>query len=78
MSIEYFNDADPILDEFPGAPGYRDREPWLNTERAAAYLCCDPRRVRDLVASGRLRGVRDGTRWLVRASDIDNYLKGNG
>jgi excisionase family DNA binding protein len=47
---------------------------WLNTAAAAAYLCCKPGRIHDLVQLGRLTPARDGTRLLFRRSELDRYL----
>lgn len=50
------------------------REPYLNSEQAAAYLATKPRRIKELVASGRLRPYRDGRRLLFRRQDLDAAL----
>jgi excisionase family DNA binding protein len=68
------NGHDPIAGEFDGAPGHRDAEAWVTTRRAALYLDCSPKRIRDLVRAGSVPAVRDGARLLVRLPAIDDYL----
>lgn len=47
---------------------------FMTVEEAADYLRCSRQRVYDLVSSRRLPKYRDGTRVLLKRSDIDAYL----
>ena len=47
---------------------------WLSLEEAAAYARCKPQRIYDLRSCGRLPRTGDGSRVLVRRSDLDAYL----
>ncbi len=48
---------------------------YLDVDQAAAYLACQPHRIYDLKASGRLRHFRDGRRLLFRREDLDAVLE---
>lgn len=50
-------------------------DPWLDVEAAARYLACEPHRVYDLAASGRLRCAKDGRRSLFRREWLDQALE---
>lgn len=43
---------------------------------AAEHLRCKRQRVDDLLSSGRLQPVKDGTRTLIRRGDLAAYLDG--
>lgn len=47
---------------------------WLDVERAAQYLACEPRRIYDLKALGRLRYGKDGSRLLFRREWLDECV----
>lgn len=53
-------------------------DPWLDVEDAARYLACEPHRVYDLAASGRLRCAKDGRRSLFRREWLDAALEAHG
>lgn len=53
-------------------------EPWLGVEAAAAHLACGRSRVYALVSAGRIPFVKDGSRTLFRASELDAWLAGGG
>jgi excisionase family DNA binding protein len=59
----------------PELKGVVEREPWIGTELAAAYLDTSPERVRDLWQRGSIRAVKDGSRILTRRSYLDEYLE---
>lgn len=48
---------------------------WLDVDRAAAYLSCQPKRIYDLRSQGRIRFAKDGSRLLFRRSWLDAYLE---
>jgi excisionase family DNA binding protein len=50
--------------------------PFLSVAEAAAYLRAPRQRIYDLCSSGRLERVKDGTRTLIRRSDLDAHLNG--
>lgn len=50
-------------------------EPLLTVEQAATYLACKPKRVYDLCSQRRVRFSKDGSRTLLRRSDLDAYLE---
>ena len=72
--------SEAALDELVNAVTSRielpkcEPDPWLDTDAAAAYLACDPRRIYDLVAMGRLRQAKDGRRLLFRREWLDAAL----
>ncbi|HET6999349.1 MAG TPA: helix-turn-helix domain-containing protein [Solirubrobacterales bacterium] len=49
--------------------------PWLRVEEAADHLRCKPKRVYDLCSQRRIPFVKDGSRTLLRRSDLDAYLE---
>jgi excisionase family DNA binding protein len=49
---------------------------WLTVEEAAEYARCSRQRIYDLRSCGRLPRTGDGSRVLVRRSDLDTYLSG--
>jgi excisionase family DNA binding protein len=49
---------------------------YLNVEEAAYVLRSNRQRVYDLLSSGRLHRVKDGTRVLVARAELDAYLHG--
>ena len=53
---------------------HAEREPYLSVEQAADYIAGKPKRVYDLVESGRLRPHRDGRRLLFKHEDLDAAL----
>jgi excisionase family DNA binding protein len=50
-------------------------EPWLTVDQAAEHLACKPRRIYDLVSQRRIPHVKDGSRLLFRASELDASLE---
>ena len=59
-------------------PNGNGPDPWLDVQAAARYLACEPHRVYDLAASGRLRCAKDGRRSLFRREWLDAALEGHG
>jgi excisionase family DNA binding protein len=51
-----------------------ERSPYLNVDEAAEYLRCDRQRIYDLVSSGRLTRLKDGSRLLLLRQDLDNHV----
>lgn len=49
-------------------------EPYLDVDRAGAYLAAKRSRVYELAESGRVRSFRDGRRLLFRQADLDALL----
>lgn len=47
----------------------------LTVTQAAEYLHCKPQRIYDLTSQGRLTQIKDGSRSLIRKSDLDQYLE---
>lgn len=39
---------------------------YVDTKKVAAYLECSTRRVRTLLAQGRITGKKEGTEWLIQ------------
>lgn len=66
--------AAEILAERQGAP---EPMPYLTVDEAAGYLRCKPKRVYDLCSQRRLPFVKDGSRTLLRRTDLDTYLAGS-
>lgn len=56
-------------DRTPAAPE------WLTVPEAAEYLRCRPKRVYDLCSQRRVPYSKDGSRTLLRRSDLDRYLE---
>jgi excisionase family DNA binding protein len=52
-----------------------DASPYLTVDQAAEYLACKPKRIYDLTSQRRLPFVKDGSRTLLRRSDLDAYLE---
>ena len=52
------------------------RREWLTVDEAAAHIGARPQRIYDLRSAGRLPRTGDGSRVLVRRSDLDDYLAG--
>ena len=50
-------------------------EPYLSVEEAASYLACKSKRVYDLTSQRRVPFLKDGSRVLLRRSDLDAYLE---
>ena len=48
---------------------------YLTVAEAAEHLRCRPKRVYDLTSQRRLPFVKDGSRTLLRRSDLDAYLE---
>ncbi len=46
------------------------RPEWLTTRTAAAALGISPRRLRQLIAAGRLPAIRLPRDWLIRPADL--------
>jgi excisionase family DNA binding protein len=49
--------------------------PYLTVREAATYIRARPQRICDLLSSRRLSKYKDGTRVLIRRSDLDDYLE---
>ena len=49
--------------------------PFLSIVEAAEYLRCKRARIDDLLSGGRIPRVKEGSRTLLRRSDLDAYLK---
>ena len=54
-----------------------EADPWLTVERAAGYLACKPKRIYDLCSQRRVPFAKDGSRTLLRRTDLDAYLEGS-
>ena len=52
--------------------------PLMTCEEAGAYLRLHPRTVGRLLKAGKLPGVKVGSQWRVRRTDLDAYLVGHG
>ena len=63
--------AELVREQLAGRPGE-----WLTVDEAAAYARCSRQRIYDLRSAGRLPKTGDGSRVLVRRSDLDAYLGG--
>jgi excisionase family DNA binding protein len=66
--------AEILRSEF--APASEPLADYLNVDEAANYLRAKPHRVYDLVSSGRLSRFKDGSRLLVKRTELDQYLAG--
>ncbi|HET7052463.1 MAG TPA: helix-turn-helix domain-containing protein [Solirubrobacterales bacterium] len=53
----------------------REGSPYLSVEEGAEYLRCKPKRIYDLTSQGRLPCAKDGSRTLLRRTDLDAYLE---
>jgi len=49
--------------------------PYLTKEQAAHFLCCSPRKIDYLRASGELRAFRPGRTLLFSRDDLDAYVR---
>jgi len=47
----------------------------LTVEQAAGKLQVRPETVRDWLRAGRLKGVKAGRQWRVRARDLESFLQ---
>ena len=56
----------------------RQRPELLSVAEAADLLRAKPQRVYDLVSSGRLTKLKDGSRVLIRRTEVETYLNGKG
>ena len=54
-----------------------EADPWLTVEQAAGYLACKPKRIYDLRSQRRVPFAKDGSRTLLRRTDLDAYLEGS-
>jgi len=54
-----------------------EADPWLTVEQAAGYLACKPKRIYDLCSQRRVPFAKDGSRTLLRRTDLDAYLEGS-
>ena len=52
----------------------RHRSGFLSVQEAADLLRCDRQRVYDLLSSGRLTRLKDGSRVLIRRAEIEAWL----
>lgn len=66
--------ADLVLERMAGEQAQPRASRYLTVAEAAAYLRCKPQRVYDLRSSGRLAGVKDGSRVLIPAEALDAHL----
>ena len=62
--------AELLAERAPAANG----SPYLSVAEAAELLRADPQRVYDLLSSGRLTRIKDGSRVLVCRAELDAYL----
>lgn len=46
----------------------------MTVMEAAAYLACSPRKLRDLIAAGRVKSARVGAKILLRREWLDSFL----
>jgi excisionase family DNA binding protein len=54
----------------------RMADPWMTTERAAAYLSLTPDALRARVRRGTIPAHRDGDRWLFHRDELDAHVRG--
>lgn len=67
--------AERVVERLANASGSVEKSAeWLDVERAAEYLACEPRRIYDLKALGRLRYGKDGSRLLFRREWLDECV----
>jgi excisionase family DNA binding protein len=52
--------------------------PFMSIPEAAEYLRCRRQRVDDLLSMGRLSRVKEGSRTLVRRSEVEALLRTDG
>jgi excisionase family DNA binding protein len=48
--------------------------PYMTIREASEYLRCSRQRIDDLLSQKRLERLKDGSRTLIRRSDLDRYL----
>ena len=65
--------AELLADQAPAG----EVDPYLTVEQAADYLACRPKRIYDLCSQRRVAFHKDGSRTLLRRSDLDAYVRGN-
>jgi len=53
----------------------RTADPWMTTERAAAYLSLSPEALRARVRRGTIPAHRDGDRWLFHRDELDAHVR---
>jgi excisionase family DNA binding protein len=46
----------------------------MDLKEASAYLVCSPRKLRDLVAAGRVKHARVGAKIVIRREWLDAFL----
>ena len=51
-------------------------EPWVGVPEAAAHLACKPQRIYNLVHARAIPHRKDGSRVLLRLSELDRWLDG--
>jgi excisionase family DNA binding protein len=51
---------------------------WLTVTEAAEYLRCPKSRVYSLVSARRIPSMKDGSRTLLRRSELDSWLRAGG
>lgn len=54
-----------------------DSAPYLSVDEAAEFLRCGRKRIYDLTGQHRLPFVKDGSRTLLRRTDLIAYLEGS-
>jgi excisionase family DNA binding protein len=52
----------------------RPASPYLSVDEAAEYLRCSKQRIYDLLSSGRLTRLKDGSRVLQLRSELDQHV----
>jgi excisionase family DNA binding protein len=52
----------------------RPASPYMSVGEAADYLRCSKQRIYDLLSSGRLTRLKDGSRVLLRRSELDEHV----
>ena len=67
--------ADLVLDRLASERAEPPSSGYLTVAEAAAYLRCKPQRVYDLRSSGRLAGVKDGSRVLIAEDALVAHLR---
>jgi excisionase family DNA binding protein len=50
--------------------------PYMTVAEAADRLRCSRQRIYDLLSSGRLKRLKDGSRTLLRREELDDHLNG--
>jgi excisionase family DNA binding protein len=54
------------------------QDPYMTVPEAADCLRCKPKRIYDLTSQGRLPYLKEGSRKLIRRSDLDVLLERHG